>query len=191
MEALPNFGLPASVEAFDSGLEAGFPWRSKDCGHSQAQAKADDSSNGVLKLVSALETSVVVKLGIGWQPKGLPVFNQGLDHCVSEDGAIGPRCNQTSVQRYGVEDLDSNSTFDDQSLDDIEAIQLASSRCHLRQIPAGWRRWMTSSMPAIQSTAPLQDAPDGAQCGNPSHTSSDQFSPNGLSSVFAQDAARP
>jgi hypothetical protein len=36
MEALPNFSLPASVEAFNSGLEAGFPWRSKDYGHSQA-----------------------------------------------------------------------------------------------------------------------------------------------------------
>ena len=47
MEALPNFSLPASVEAFDNGLETGFPWRSKDCGHSQAQAKADHSSDGV------------------------------------------------------------------------------------------------------------------------------------------------
>src|SRR3972149_2973346 len=94
MEALPNFRLPASVEAFDSGLETGFPWRSKDCGHSQAQANADDSSDGVFKLMSSLKTSVVVKLDIGRQPKGSPVLNQGLDNRMSEDGAIWPRGDQ-------------------------------------------------------------------------------------------------
>lgn len=130
MEALPNFGLPASVEAFDSGLEAGFPWRSKDCGHSQAQAKADDSSNA-------------------------PMTNPS-----TTDGAIGRRGNQPSVQR-----------------------------CDIGQVSAGWRRWMASSIPTIQCTTPPQNASDGAQCGNPGCPSCDQFSLNGLRSVFAQDAA--
>ena len=188
MEALPNFRLPASVEAFDSGLETGFPWRSKDCGHSQAQAKADDSSDGVFKLMSALKTSVVVKLDIGRQPKGSPVLNQGLDNRMSEDGAIWPRGDQPSVERNYVKNFDSDSAFDDQSLDDIEAIQFASSRCHVGQVPAGWRRWMASSIPTIQRTTPLQNTPNGAQCGNRNCPSCDQFSLNSLSSVFSQDA---
>ena len=189
MEALPNFSLPASVETFDSGLEAGFPWRSKDCGHSQAQAKTDHASKGVAKLVGALETGVVVKLDIGRQPKGSPVLNQGLDHRMSEDGPSWPRGNQSSVQRHGIEHFDSNSAFDDQAFDDIEAIQLASSRCHVGQVPAGWRWWMASSIPTIQRTTPLQNAPNGTQCGNRSCPSCDQFPLNGLSSVFSQDAA--
>jgi len=139
--------------------------------------------------MSALKTSVVVKLDIGRQPKGSPVFNQGLDHRMSEDGAIWPRGNQPSVQRHGIEHFDSDSAFDDQAFDDIEAIQFAGSRCHVGQVPAGWRRWMASSIPAIQRTTPLQNAPNGAQCGDRCCPSCDQFSLNGLSSVFSQDAA--
>jgi hypothetical protein len=93
------------------------------------------------------------------------------------------------VQRHGIEYFDSSSTLDDQSFDDIEAIQFASSRCHVGQVPAGWRWRMASSIPTIQCTTPLQNAPNGAQCGNRSCSSCDQFSLNGLSSVFAQDAA--
>ena len=48
---------------------------------------------------------------------------------------------------------------------------------------------MASSMPTIQRTTPLQNAPNGAQCGDRSCPSCDQFSLNGLSSVFSQDAA--
>ena len=71
MKALPNLSLPTSVEAFDSGLEPGFSWRSKDRGYSQAQAKSNDASDGVPKLVGALKTGVVIKLGIGRQSKAL------------------------------------------------------------------------------------------------------------------------
>ncbi|MDP2651658.1 MAG: hypothetical protein Q8O94_00800, partial [bacterium] len=47
---------------------------------------------------------------------------------------------------------------------------------------------MASSIPTIQRTTPLQNAPNGAQCGNRSCPSCDQFSLNSLSSVFSQDA---
>ena len=188
MEALPDFSLPTSVKAFDRSLEPGFSWRSKDRGYSQAQAKPNNASDGVPELVSALETGVVIKLSIGRQSERSPVFNQGLNHRMSEDGVIGPRGDQTSVHRYRVENFDSSSAFDDQALDNIEAIQLASSSCHLGQIPTGWRRRMPSSMSAIQSTTPLQNPPDGTQCGKCSRTASDQFSPNSLSSVFSQGA---
>jgi hypothetical protein len=188
MEALPDFSLPTSVKAFDRSLEPGFSWRSKDRGYSQAQAKPNDASDGIPKLVSALEAGVVIKLSVGRQSERSPVFNQGLNHRTSKDGAIGPRGDQTSVHRYCIENFDSGSTFDNQALDDIEAIQLASSSCHLGQIPTGGRWWMTSSMSAIQSTAPFQNPSDGTQCRKRSHTASGQFSPNGLSSVFSQGA---
>lgn len=188
MEALPDFSLPTSVKAFDGSLESGFSWRSKDRGYSQAQAKADDASDGVPKLVSALKTGVVIKLGVGRQPERFPVFNQGLNNRMSEDGAIWPRGDQTSVQRYRIENFDCGSALNDQALDNIEAIEFASPSCHLGQVPTGWRWRMTSSMSTIESTAPLQNPPNGTQCGKCSRTPSDHFSLNGLSSVFSQGA---
>src|SRR5918995_6652167 len=188
IEALPDFSLPASVKAFDSSLEPSFSWRSKDCGHSQAQAKANDASEGIPKLVSALKTGVVIKLGVGREPETFPVFNEGLDNRMSEDGAIWPRGDQTSVQRYCIENFDSSSAFNHQPLDNIEAIEFASPSSHLGQVPTGWRWWMASSMSTIQSTAPLQNPPNGTQCGKDSRTPSEHFSLNGLSSVFSQDA---
>ena len=105
MEALPDFSLPTSVKAFHRSLEPGFSWRSKDRGYSQAQAKSNDASDGIPKLVSALETGVVIKLGIGRQSERSPMFNQCLNHRMSEDGVIGPRGDQTSIHRYRVENF--------------------------------------------------------------------------------------
>jgi hypothetical protein len=188
MKALPYFSLPSSVEAFDGGLETGFPGGSKDGGDSQAQTQTDHPSQSVAELVSALETSVVIELGVSWQSKDFPVLDHSLDRCTSKDRAIWPRSNQTSMQRYGVKDLDVDSAFDDQTFDNIEAIEFVAPLGHLRQIPTGWRRWMTSSMPTIQSPAPLQDAPNGAYGRNVDLPSRQQFSLDCLSPVFSQDA---
>jgi len=86
LETLPDFSLPTSVKAFDRRLEPGFLWWSKDQDYSQARAKPNTTSDGVPKLVSALETGVVIKLSIGRKSIRSPVFNQGLNHCTSEDG---------------------------------------------------------------------------------------------------------
>jgi len=188
MKALPYFSLPSSIEAFDGSLETGFSGGSKDGGDSQAQTQTDHPSQSVAKLVSALETSVVIELGKGWQSKDFPVLDHSLDRCTSKDRAIWPRSNQTPMQRYSVQDLDIDSAFDDQAFDDIEAIELTTPLGHLRQIPTGWRWWMTSSMPTIQSPAPLQDTPNGAHSRNVDPASGQQFSLDGLSPVFSQDA---
>jgi hypothetical protein len=114
MKALPYLGLPTGIEAFDSSLETCFSRRSKNGGDAQAQTQPDHPSQGVAELVSTLETSVVIELGIGWQTEELPVLDHGL-HCrAGKDSAIGPRSNQTSVQRDGVENFHVDSTFDDQ-----------------------------------------------------------------------------
>ncbi len=139
--------------------------------------------------MSALETSVVVELGVGWQAKNFPVLDHRLDCRTGKDGAIGPRSNQTSVQRYGVEDFDVDSTFDDQAFNNIEAIEFTAALGHLRQIPTGWRGWMTSSMPTIQSPTPLQDAPNGSYGRDLPLTSGNQVSLDCLSPVFTQDAS--
>ncbi|MGH8649483.1 MAG: hypothetical protein ACREUP_09285, partial [Burkholderiales bacterium] len=188
MKALPYLGLPTSIEAFDGGLEPGFSGGSKDGGDSQAQTQTDYPSQSVPELVSTLETSVVIELGIGWQPKGLPMLNHGMDRCTSKDSAIWPRSDQTSVQRYSVKDLNVDSAFDDQAFDDVEAIELTTPLCHLRQIPTDWRRGMTPSMLAIQSPAPLQDAPNGAYRRDIDLGSGKHFSLDCLSPVFPQDA---
>ena len=41
VEALPDFGLPTSIETLDGSLKPGFPRRSKDGGDAQAQTKPD------------------------------------------------------------------------------------------------------------------------------------------------------
>jgi hypothetical protein len=188
MKALPYLGLPTSIEAFDGSLEAGFSGGSKDGTDSQAQTQTDYPSQSVAELVRSLETSVVIELGIGWQPKELPMLDHGLDRCTSKDSAIWPRSNQTAMQRYGIEDLDVDSAFDDQAFDDVEAIELTTPLCHLRQIPTDWRWGMTSSMPAIQSSAPLQDAPNGAYRRDVDLASGKYFSLDCLSPVFPQNA---
>jgi hypothetical protein len=187
MKALPYLSLPSSVEAFDGSLETGFSGRSKDRGDSQAQTQTDHPSQSVAELVSALETSVVIELGIPWQPKDPPVLDYSLDRCTSEDSAIWPRSNQTSMQRYSVEDLDVDSAFDDQTFDDIEAIELTTLLGHLRQIPTRWRWWMTSSTSTIQNPAALQDAPNGAYSRDVGPASGKQFSLYCPSPIFPQD----
>jgi hypothetical protein len=189
MKALPYLSLPASIETFDSGLETGFSWGSKDRGDAQAQTQTNHPSQSVTKLVSALETSVVIELGIGWQAKDFPVLDHGLDRRTGKDGAIWPRSNQTSVQRYRVEDFNVDSTLDDQAFDNIEAIEFTAPLGHLRQIPTGWRRWMTSSMLTIQSPAPRQDAPNGSYGRKLRPTSGNQVSLDCLSPIFTQDAS--
>ena len=59
----------------------------------------------------------------GRQSERSPMFNQGLNHRMSEDGVIGPRGDQTSMHRYSVENFNSSSAFFAQALDNIEAIQ--------------------------------------------------------------------
>jgi hypothetical protein len=188
MKALPDLGLPTGVEAFDGSLETGFSWRSKDGGDAQAQTQADYPSQSITELVSTLKTSVVIELGIGWQAEDLPVLDHGLDRRASKDSAIWPRSNQTSVQRYGVKNFNVDSTFDDQALDHIETIEFMTPLCHLRQIPAG-RRWsMTSTMPTIQSSAPLQNPPNRAYSRDLDLASNKQFSLDRLCPVFSQYA---
>jgi hypothetical protein len=188
VKALPYLSLPTGVKAFDGGLETGFSGRSKDSGDSQAQTQTDHPSQSIAELVRALEASVVIELGIAWQAKDLPVLDHGLDRSAGKDRAIWPRSDQTSVQRYGIEDFDVDSTFDDQALDDIEAIEFMTPLGHLRQVPTGWWWGMTSPTSAIQNPAPLQDTPDGSYGRDLGSASGNHFSLDALSPVFTQDA---
>jgi hypothetical protein len=183
MKAVPYLRLPSRVVAFDGSLETGFSGRSKDRGTPQAQTEKNQPSQSVAELVSALEASVVIELGVSRQAKDFPVLDHGLDRRTSKDSAIWPRSNQTAMRRYSVEDLDVDSTFDD-----VEAIKFTTPLGHLRQIPTHRRWWVVPSPPTIESLTPLQDAPDGTYSRDGHPPLGKQFSLDCLGPVLAQDA---
>jgi hypothetical protein len=82
MKALPDFSLPAGIVAFDCRLKASLLNRDKDRDDSQAQAKSHDTADRVPKLMSPLETGVVIELSVSRKPKDAPTLGEGF-HGVS------------------------------------------------------------------------------------------------------------
>jgi hypothetical protein len=116
--------------------------------------------------VRPLEDRVVVELGVARQTELPPVLDQALDDELGGDALIaGPRGHQAAVQRDPVEHLDLRAIADDQSLDDVEAVEFPAPAGHLRQVPARWRRGPSRPMLMVQGAATTQDAVDGALRG--------------------------
>src|SRR5258706_2143404 len=162
MESLPDFSLPVTVEALNGRLKAGFLRRSKHWSHLQTQTQPNHSTDGIGKLMVALEKRVIVELSKAGQAQRTPMFHQHLQYGRRIDYVSGPRSDQTSVQGNAIENSNFNATFNDQPFDHVEAIKLALARSQLRQIPAQ-RRW-TAPRPSfpIQGASSFQDAADGA-----------------------------
>lgn len=136
MEARPDLGLPAAVEAFDGGLETAFLRRRKDGNDPEVQARPHHAPQGILPPVGAAEDGVVVELGVGRQAELPPVLHQASDHEGSRDGLpAGPGSDQAAMYRDPVENLDLGAALEDQALDDIEAVQLHPSGGQVGQIP--------------------------------------------------------
>lgn len=104
MEALPNFGLPATVETFNGGLKPGFPRRGKYRDNSQAQAEPDHPAHAIGKAVISLEAGVIVELSVSRNAKTTPVLAQSRNDFGGGDCLIRPACNQTSMERDGGQD---------------------------------------------------------------------------------------
>ena len=114
----------------------------------------------------AVEDHVVVELGIVGQAGRTPVFHQ------RQDGPFGghrrldrPGSGQTPVQRNGVEHLDVRPVFDDQALDDVDAVQLGPACGDIGQIPAGGWGWAARPLLAVQDSTATEDAVDGPHRG--------------------------
>ncbi len=114
------------------------------------------------KLMVTLKKRVIVKLGEAGQSHCAPMFPQRLKDGGRVQLAHGPGCYQSSVQGNPIEHSHFSATFDHQSFDHIETIQLAMTPSQRRQIPTWERRTASHSPLSIQSSSSLQDAPDGA-----------------------------
>jgi len=188
MKALPDFSLPAGVVAFDCRLKAGFLNSGEDGDNFQAEAKSHDTANGVPKLMSSLETGVVIELSVSRKPKDAPMVGEGFHSTSGCDGGIGPRGHQSTVEGYSIKDLHINAAFDHEALNNIEAVEFTSPLRHVRQIPA-WRWWlMTKTAAAIQSAPTFQNAPDCANRGNADNATLEQLTTDRQSAILAQGA---
>src|SRR5438270_10225171 len=167
LEAGPDLGLPPAVVTLDHGLEAGLAWGHQHRHHAQAQAQAEDPPPGVGVTMRAVEDHVVVELGLARQADRTPVLNQRRDSPFGGYGRLDrPGGGQAPVQRNGVEHLDVWPVFDDQALDDVDAVQLGLASGDIRQIPAGG--WGRAARPflAVQGPTATEDAVDGPHRGN-------------------------
>lgn len=73
VETLPDFGLPETIEVFDHGLEAVFPWGDKNRCDPQAQTDTHDATQHIGMVVTALKTRIVVELDEVRQPLLTPI----------------------------------------------------------------------------------------------------------------------
>jgi hypothetical protein len=191
MEALPDFGLPATVETFNGGLKPGFPRRGKDRGNSQAQAEPDHPADAIGGAVIALETGVIVELRVSRQAKITPVLAHSRKDFSGGDVSIGPTCDQTSMKRDGREDIDVNAALNDQVFDDVEAIKLAGSFSYVRKIPSGHGWLPANPATTIQSTAPFENPTDGTHRRYRLNASAKQLLMDGRSAIFTKHTGFP
>lgn len=139
--ALPDFLLPAVIEAFDVGLEARFAGRRKHRNDAQTQAEVNHAPQMVGLGVGALKARVVVELGEVGAAVGVPVFAQGGEDVVGGEAGTRPALGQMAVQRQGIEHVEQRSVFDDETLDQIESVEFGATLGHGGQMPAGRGRW--------------------------------------------------
>lgn len=191
VEASPDFGLPATVVAFDGGLEAGFAWRSEDRSHLERKANSGDATQIVGVMVRALEAGVVIELSVTGQTELAPVFEQSGHRDPGRDGGSGPGTCQATVKGDSVEDLHVDSAFNDKAFDDVEAIGLDPPGGHFRQVPAAGRGWSAHPRVAIQSSSTLQDSSDGANRRDPAMPLPDQLAVDRGVTVLSQVAGLP
>jgi hypothetical protein len=190
MKALPNFGLPASIEALNGGLKAGLQRWSKHRGNPKPQAETNHATDGIGKLVSPLKQCVVVKLRKARQTKGASMLSQSGHDEISADGIDRPGGHQPSVQRDSVEHAHFCAAFNNESLHNIEAIELRARRCDLGQVPTGWRRGAAHSLLSIQSTSAFENAADGAHRGRARKSLPQPLQPNRCGAKFTEVTVR-
>ena len=138
--ALPDFLLPAVIEAFDVGLEAGFAGRRKHRNDAQAQAEVNHAAQTVGVGVRALKAGVVVELGEVGAAKRAPMFGQSGEDIVGGEAGARPALGQLAVQRQGIEHVEQRAVFDDEAFDQIERVEFGTALGDGGQMPArGWR----------------------------------------------------
>jgi hypothetical protein len=104
--ALPDFGLPQAIEAFDGVLHAVLKGRHEYRNDTELQTQPTDAPNGIDELVGALKHRVVIKLRILRQAVTLPALHQaagsGLRVALAHDPTVG----QFAMQTLGRKQVD-------------------------------------------------------------------------------------
>ena len=159
-ESIPDFGLPAPVEAFDGRLESRFVGGCKDRRDVETQAQPDDAADGIAMLSGTCEAVVVVELSKAWQSAGVPVLQQRVDDGRGRDLSFGPDRSQTAMQRDSRQNRQMRATANGEPFDGVERVQFAGSRGHPGQIPAGRRRRAADSLAAIEDSMTFENSPD-------------------------------
>jgi hypothetical protein len=188
LEACPDFGLPASVESFDSCLEAHLARGREDGGQSQAEAKASHSADRVGELMSSLEAGVVVELSVAGESEAAPVLDERLDRHFGRYLADGPGDGQAAMQGNAVEHLDARAVLDFQAFDAVEGVEFGLALSYLGEMPTARRGWTTYALTPIESPVALQYPTNGPNAGRMGDSPSEQFAADRIGTVFSQVA---
>ena len=166
MKPGPDLCLPAGVVAFDGVLEALLGGWSEDGDDAKGKTQAGDASQGVGKLVGALEDGIIVEVGVGWQAVCSPVLEEGIDHAGGADGLLhGPALDESAEERDDIEDLDEGAVLDAQSLDDIQAVDLREALGGDGQVPGPGGSFAAQAAPAVERAMAGENTADGALAG--------------------------
>jgi hypothetical protein len=159
-EALPDFGLPESVEALDRGLKSSFVgWREDGC-DAEAQAQPNDTTHCIEMLSRTGKTIVVVELSEFGQTESPPVPDQVFHGLGRSDRGARPGSRQPAQQRCSRKNCQVRAAPNGQSFDGIERIQFGLVSGHGGKMPSLGRRGATHPAPAVQETVSRQDASD-------------------------------
>ena len=182
--AVPDFLLPAMVETFDVGLEAGFAGRRKHRDDAQAQAEMNHAAQTIGVSVRPLKAGVVIELGEVGMAVGTPMFGQGGEDIVGGEAGAWPALGQLAVQRQAIEHVELRAVFDDEAFNQIERVEFGVALGDGGQMPArGWR-WAALASGGGESGASDQPG-QGAGRGR-GQVLAQEFPAEGGGSVFAQ-----
>jgi hypothetical protein len=165
LTAVPDFGLPKMIEAFDFSLEARFSRGCKNWNQTQAQTQMDDATQAAGDSVRTLKAGVIVKLSVVRQAKESPVGRQAGQHIQSCKSRLWPSCGQAAIEGNTIEDRDGGAVPYDQVFNEIEGIQFDAAMGQLRQIPPGRGRSETAAASRNEQASPVQYSFDGPGAG--------------------------
>jgi hypothetical protein len=165
VEAFPDFGLPQGVEGLDLVLEAMLARWGEDGGDPQGQAEEGDGTEAIGMVMGTMEAQIIIELGVGGQPVRPPVGEQRILGEPGGDGGGEKTAAKAAVQGDGVEDLNLADALDDESLDDVEGVQLDPSRGNVGEVPTG--RWWgaAEATGATDQTVAPEDIGNGGAAG--------------------------
>ncbi len=114
-----------------------------------------------------VDDGIVVEVSLGGQSDRTPVLNQRLDCQFGGDWRLdGPGGGQAPVQRNGVEHLDVRPAFDDQALDNVDAVQARPGSGRHRANTTLWAEGPAGPLATVKCSAAAEDAVDGPHRGD-------------------------